>query len=186
MSEASVPMSTPSPLLSDGKQTSAVVPVWLLRESDVADWRAAQPEAVGRWLGAHQFNGERQRLLLLPDAANGLGGAVLGLGTGPGIEALSPWQVAPLAERLPAGVYRFAQPLSAASAAHAALGWSLGAIRPASTASRPATPTPRLIVPQGVDLEAIDREVRACGFARDLINRPANALGPAELAEAVR
>jgi leucyl aminopeptidase len=43
-----------------------------------------------------------------------------------------------------------------------------------------------LLPPVGADVVAAEREARACAEARDLINRPANSLGPAELAEVVR
>lgn len=163
------------------------VPIWLLRESEVAAWRAAQPPTVAAWLAAHQFNGERHRVLVIPDASGAVSGVVLGLGAGPGVEALGPWQVAGLPDKLPPGVYRFAQDIAGEAATHAVLGWMLGALRPASAASRPVPPArAQLLPPPGADVAAAESEARACAQARDLINRPANALGPAELADEVR
>jgi len=169
------------------RAAATAAPIWLLRESEVAAWRAAQSPAVSAWVEAHQFNGERHRVLVLPDPSGAVAGVLAGLGAGPGVDALSPWQVAGLPEKLPPGVYRFAQDLSGGSATQAVLGWLLGATRPASAASRPATPIrARLVPPSGADVATAEREARACALARDLINRPANSLGPAELAEAVR
>jgi leucyl aminopeptidase len=169
------------------RAAAAAVPIWLLRESEVAAWRAQQPPAVAAWVEAHQFSGERHRMLVLPDAAGAVAGVLLGLGAGPGVDALSPWQVAGLPDKLPPGVYRFASDMAEGSATHAVLGWLLGATRPASAASRPTPPVrARLLPPIGADVVAAEREARACAQARDHINRPANSLGPAELAEAVR
>ncbi|NBU25328.1 MAG: hypothetical protein EBS39_06880, partial [Gammaproteobacteria bacterium] len=84
MSETPASVSPP-PLLRDGEHAGAALPIWLLGEADLPAWRSAQSEPVARWLSAHQFNGERQRLLVLPDAAGGVGGVVLGLGAGPGL-----------------------------------------------------------------------------------------------------
>ena len=169
------------------RSAAAAVPIWLLRESEVAAWRAQQPPAVAAWVEAHQFSGERHRMLVLPDAAGAVSGVLLGLGAGPGVDALSPWQVAGLPDKLPPGVYRFASDMAEGSATHAVLGWLLGATRPASAASRPTPPVrARLVPPIGADVVAAEREARACAQARDHINRPANSLGPAELAEAVR
>ena len=185
ITEASAAPVATDPLLRAGEPADAA-PIWLLREADVAAWRASQPAAVAAWTAAHQFNGERQRLLVLPDPSGGVAGVLLGLGAGPGADALGPWQVAGLPDKLPPGNYRFAADLPAEAATHAVLGWLLGALRPATAASRPApTPKARLLPSAAADVVAAEREARACAAARDLINQPANVLGPAELAEAV-
>jgi len=182
--QANPPKAPVDPLV---RSAAAAVPIWLLRESEVAAWRAQQPPAVAAWVEAHQFSGERHRMLVLPDAAGAVSGVLLGLGAGPGVDALSPWQVAGLPDKLPPGVYRFASDMAEGSATHAVLGWLLGATRPVSAASRPTPPVrARLLPPIGADVVAAEREARACAQARDHINRPANSLGPAELAEAVR
>ena len=182
--EVNDPTAAIDPLV---RSAAPAAPIWLLRESEVAAWLAAQPPAVSAWVEAHQFKGERHRVLVLPDPSGAVAGVLAGLGTGPGAETLGPWQVAGLPGRLPAGVYRFAQDLAGESATHAVLGWLLGAARPASAASRPAAPVrARLVPPVGADVAGAEREARACAQARDLIDRPANSLGPAELAEAVR
>ena len=49
----------------------------------------------------------------------------------------------------------------------------------ATTASRPSTaPTPRLVAPDEVDAIRIQRIAEAIAFGRDLVNAPANVLGP--------
>ena len=45
---------------------------------------------------------------------------------------------------------------------------------------------PSLVAPAGTDLEYVRLASEALGEARDLINTPANDLGPAELGEAVQ
>ena len=112
------PMSAPSESVASGdpnavsdplvRAAAPSVPIWLLRESEVAAWRAAQPPAVSAWVEAHQFNGERHRVLVLPDPSGAVAGVLAGLGAGPGLEALSPWQIAGLPDKLPPGIYRFA------------------------------------------------------------------------------
>lgn len=184
---AAVETATSLPVLLRADEAAGTpVPVWLLRESEVAAWRAAQPAAVAQWMTAHGFNGERQRTLVFPDATGGVGGVLHGLGPGAAGDPLGPWQVAGLPERLPSGLYRFAQDLPAESATQAVLGWLLGSSRPATAAARTTQgPRARLASPPNADIDGAEREARACASARDLINRPANVLGPAELAEAV-
>ena len=45
---------------------SESVPIWLLRDSEMASWRATQTAAVAAWLDTHEFRGERHRVLRLP------------------------------------------------------------------------------------------------------------------------
>ena len=127
------------------------------------------PPAQRAFLAASGFTGAAQQIALLP-GPEGLAGAVLGLG------AAHPHAFGGLAHGLPAGSQWH---LADASLAHdAVLGWGLGAYR-----FRPGRAVARLRPPPGQ--EAALAELRATLRARDLINTPANALGPAELADAV-
>ncbi len=54
---------------------------------------------------------------------------IWGLGALDDTDQLSPWDAAPLAERLPAGTYRLATALDAGAATQFALGWLLGGYR---------------------------------------------------------
>jgi len=164
------------------------VPIWLLRDSELASWRATQTAAVVAWLDTHDFRAERHRVLILPRPDGAVAGVVLGLGSLPAIEALSPWALAGLPEKVPPGSYRFARDLPTVTADHAVLGWLLGSLPPPPlrSGSKLGASVPhraRLCPPSSCDLEAVTREALALGWARDLINLPPNLLGPAELAE---
>jgi len=85
-----------------------------------------------------------------------------------------------------------ATPLAAEPAAQFLLGWFSGGYRLTRFKSGAAMPktTPavgaRLVPPSGVDTQAAVNQATACAWTRDLINAPASALGPGELAEAAR
>jgi leucyl aminopeptidase len=151
-------------------------------------WLNAQPPAVGAWARAHQFVGEKHRVLALPGADGGIAGAVLGLGPLRSPEELTPWHAAGLPDRLPPGTWRLAQPLSAVAAQRFCLGWLHGSYRHAryrTSAAAGATVGATLVAPEAVDFPALQSAARAAAMARDLVNAPANDLGPAELAEAI-
>jgi leucyl aminopeptidase len=128
------------------------------------------------------FTGQAQRLILLPalggDGGSALAGAVLGLGDGP----VTPMSFGGLALGLPEGsLWHLADH---AHAAAAVLGWGLGAYRYGRF--KPAKRAPaRLVLPGAASDQAALAQLQATNHARDLINTPANALGPAELAAAV-
>ncbi|MCW2272507.1 leucyl aminopeptidase family protein [Rhodoblastus acidophilus] len=87
-----------------------------------------------------------------------------------------PFQLGALAG-LPEGVYRLVGPLD--NAALASLGFLLGSYR--FTRYRTAKPGPRLVAPEGVLRTEIEAVASAVALARDLVNTPANDLGPDEL-----
>src|SRR5205085_12113817 len=84
---------------------------------------------------------------------------------------------------LPAGVYRFA------NAPHdmrlAALAFALGSYRFGRYRKNDARNV-RLVPPEGVDIAELSRMAEAAGLARDLINTPANDMGPEQLAAAAK
>ena len=79
---------------------------------------------------------------------------------------------------LPQGVYRFA------NAPHdmrlATLAFALGGYRFNRYRKADASDV-RLVVPDGIDIADISRMAEAAALARDLINTPANDMGPADL-----
>ena len=87
-----------------------------------------------------------------------------------------------LATSLPEGVYRFANPPQDADLA--ALGFLLALYRYDRFKADPA-PQPRLVAPDGVDALRIQRIAAAIAYGRDLVNTPANALGPHALEQEV-
>jgi|BEDMetMinimDraft_2_1075160.scaffolds.fasta_scaffold00779_6 leucyl aminopeptidase len=134
------------------------------------------PEGLGpfrSFLEAAGFAAKAGELFLLP-AEGGIAGAVLGLGSERG-----PWPFGDLAFSLPAETLWRLVP-GDYEAEEAALGFALGAYR--FTRFRPAARAPaRLLLPEGV-ARAPKLAAAQC-WARDLINTPANHLGPAELVE---
>jgi leucyl aminopeptidase len=164
----------------------AGIPLWLATDSGYAALLQSLPPMQAAWVQAQGFGSERHRLQLLPDSTGAVAGAVLGLGTSKSVDELSLWDAAPLSERLPAGTYRVATPVSAHAATQFALGWLLGSYR--LTRYRSAPPKPSianaLIAPPAADLRYAHAAAQAMGWARDLINAPANQLGPEELATA--
>ncbi len=160
-------------------------PLWLVTEADLPRWLSEQPAQTATWVRANGFQGERHRVLTLPGPDGQVGGALVGLGSLRSTADLKLWHAAGLSDRLPALQYRLAAPLDAPAATHFVLGWLTGGYR-MSRYRAALTPTTRaaLVPPPGADLVYAQSAASATSFARDLINTPANDLGPAELAAA--
>jgi leucyl aminopeptidase len=160
-------------------------PLWLLTESDLPRWLSEQPPQVANWVRNHAFQAERHRVLAYPGVDGGIGGAVAGLGSLRAVGELKLWHAAGLSDRLPAQTYHVANELRQDAATHFVLGWLMGAYRMVRYRSvAPATPRAVLVAPPEADLAYAEAAAAANSFARDLINTPANDMGPAELAAA--
>jgi leucyl aminopeptidase len=158
-------------------------PLWLLSDVDLPAWLAVQPAAVVSWVRAHNFQAERHRVLAIPGAQGNIASAIVGLGSLRDPNALTLWHAAGLADRLPAGHYSLATPLAPVAATHFVLGWLVGAYRLTRYRNPAASQRATLAPPKGADLEYATAVAAATSMARDLINTPANDLGPEELAQ---
>ena len=160
------------------------IPLWLLHEDEIDAWRESQSPFIRLWLVEQSFKGERHRVLLVPDSSGALQQALGGLGKRLG--SLSLWHSAGLAERLPPRRFRLAQNWSTTDATQLCLGFAYGAYRfdryRPGKAERAAT----VEVPSNADQKFIAAAAESLDLARDLINTPANDLGPVELATAAR
>jgi len=160
-------------------------PLWIVTEGELQSWLSGQPTGVMTWVRAHGFQGERHRVLSLPSAEGGVAGAVAGLGALASAQDLTLWHAAGLSDRLPAQSWHLATPLRPPAATRCLLGWLMGTYRMNRyRLDGPEPPRAALVPPDGADREYADAAARATALARDLINTPANDLGPEELADA--
>ncbi len=153
------------------------LPLHAVAPGDLEALSRRLPAGATAFLSASGFAAKAQEVALLPGGENGLAGAVLGLGSSPP----DPWSFGALPDKLPANsVWRFAEPGDWAE--RAVLGWCLGAYR--FTRFKPAKREAAKLVPPPGTERAADTAA-AAWRGRDLVNTPANLLGPAELAAAV-
>ena len=162
-------------LASQAKNTT---PLHAVLAKDAKAWLARQRRAG--LLIASGFTGTAGALAALPDAKGGIAAWVLGLGEGRDAFAL-----ATAAEKLPAGLYRLGEVPDFCGGAQAALAWLMGGYSFDRYKKKNARKA-RLVTPSGVDGEEISRIAENLFFARDLVNTPANDMGPAELESAAR
>ncbi len=127
---------------------------------------------------ALDFAGKPGQQALLPGPGGGLGAVLFGVApeAARGADPMAPGR---LAASLPPGVYRFADP-ALPRPELAALSWLLSGYRFIRYITDPGE-RPRLVAPQGVDAARVERIVRGMTLARNLVNTPANDMGPAAL-----
>jgi len=154
-------------------------PLHMVGKAGLADWLAAQPAAVADWLTVCGFDAAAGNAVLVPDAAGRPQMAVVGYGTEQ-THHRERFVLARGAAKLPAGVYQIAGGLGGDNLEQEALGWLLAQYRFDRYHEQAAMPA-RLQAPSGVDARRLEIIAAGEALTRDLINTPANDMGPAQL-----
>jgi len=155
-------------------------PAHVVASDDLAGWLATQPLALRTWLEASDFKAGLGDLRLLPAPDGGVAGAVIGFGTAQS-RARTRFGLAPAATALPAGAWHLVG-LPDAARDEAALGWLLAPYRFDRYRPGQTVPAPALLkAPAGVDTARLLAMAAGEYLTRDLVNTPANDLGPQEL-----
>jgi len=160
--------------------TSDAVPIWFVSAADWESVKASIGAPAAAFAERCDFAPKPGRLQLLPGESGALAGALFGVDA-PDAPFRDPLAAGKLATALPKGVYRFANP--PADACLAALGFLLALYRYARFKAD-GGPAPALVAPDGVDAHRIERIAAGIASGRDLVNAPANVLGPHELEQA--
>src|SRR5579859_5240161 len=165
------------------EDAAGAIPIVAVTARDFAAWRSEQAAATAAWLDSIAYSGEAGKTALVPGRDGRLALVVQGVSRD---EAT--WSLAGLPETLPEGNYRLdfdAEALfGAGGATRLALGWALGSYN--FTRYKPAKRSPaRLVWPQAADRREVEALADAVSLTRDLVNTPAEDMGPAELAAAI-
>jgi leucyl aminopeptidase len=161
---------------------AATVPVWFVTADTDAQVRGQLSPAARRFAETAKFEPKPGQALLLPGQDGALSGVLFGLEPAgrPDKDRFLPGRLPGL---LPAGTYRFAnQPHDPRLGA---LAFALGSYKFTRYRNADAFAA-QLEIPENLDGGELSRIAEGVGFARDLINTPANDFGPAELEEAAR
>ncbi|NII09666.1 leucyl aminopeptidase family protein [Oleiagrimonas sp. C23AA] len=132
------------------------------------------------WLSASGFEPQPGRTALLPGDDGTLAAALVAIDTAEPVWALSalPWQ-------LPAGNYALADGPLKLDPTLAALGWALGSYRFTRYRAPSEREVAKLIVDASVH-EEVTPLAAAAAQVRDLVNTPAEDMGPEQVADAIQ
>ena len=156
----------------------------LIAEGALEAFLAGQPPLAARLAKAAKFKAKAGQFLLVPGADAGGDVALFGLGEAPAADAMA---LRALPAKAPAGDYRLVAAPEGLAAQRIALAWALGSYGFDRYKQKKAEEgRPRLVAAEGVDLAAVRGVAEACALARDLVNTPANDMGPVQLEMAAR
>jgi len=152
-------------------------PVHGVRKDEAEGFLERLPAPHRAFAEASGFAGRAGQLLALPDSAGRFAMVLVGLGEDP-----DPFAAAGL-NRFAEGTFALGEGWGDQTAA--TLGFLLGLYR-FENYSQGSPKALTLVAPEGVDVVDVRRIAEAVTLTRDLINTPANDLGPAELADAAQ
>ena len=149
------------------------VPIFLVNRDGFPEWEKTLSAGQRAALGGQRFDGSGYQTAIVPD---GDGWFAVGGVANP--EDLSSWCLARLAEQLPEGTYRLAK----GEPGPALHGWQTAQYT-FSRYKKPEKPVgPRiLLTKEAQKLDASMAEAQAVCLVRDLVNTPAEDMGPAAL-----
>jgi leucyl aminopeptidase len=157
------------------------IPIWFVTAQSYAQVRDTLDAPARAFAVSAAFEPKPGQMLLLPGQDGALSGVLFGLEAAD--KAPDRFLPGRLPGLLPAANYRFAN--APHDARLAALAFALGSYRFARYRKGEASAV-TLALPDGVDGADLSRIAEGAALARDLINTPANDLGPAELENAAR
>ncbi len=173
-------------IVADG---TASVPIWRLSKPCMLPDNL--PKNIERWIKVTGFSAKAGEISLVGDGKGEIAAVLLGSGeinsSDPGKPARLTMTIGKLARSLPAGTYHLEGKEDDADLA--ALSWLLGGYcfdRYQTNNKRKDDQKPALVAPKGADLARVRLIYDGARLTRDLINVPANDLGPEGLELAFR
>ncbi|MBS0296588.1 MAG: leucyl aminopeptidase family protein [Proteobacteria bacterium] len=154
----------------------APIPIRALSEADFDNLGDARLQALA---ATHRFKAKRGEALLVTGDDGALAEVLFGLGKG----QPDPMSLRGLPGKLPAGDYVLKGDLDPRLSA---LAWAMGSYGFDRYKPREDKPRPRLVAPEGCDLEAVTAIAHACALARDMVNTPASDMGPLQIETVAR
>lgn len=155
------------------------IPLYVLEAEALDGWLARQSAPAKAWVTQSGFAAALGEALTVPATDGSMLCAVAGYGA-EAARKRARFGLAAAAAKLPAGNYKLVSDLKGAALEAEALGWLLGQYVFDRYAEAKA-PAARLVAPDGVDAAKIEAIAKGEALTRDLINTPANDMGPVAL-----
>jgi len=160
------------------------LPLHVIGEGGLAAFFATCTPGQKAWITASGFAPDLGKLLVVPGADGMPALALFGWGN-KAARARGRFHLARARTQLPGGVWHLQGDLRGKALEEAALGWLLGGYRFDKYRQNPV-PRARMKAPKGVDAARLEIIAASEALTRDLINTPANDMGPDALEQAVR
>lgn len=159
-------------------QTISIIPII---NNQFAAWLEKQPTKLQNWLKSNYFKAKSATFCLLPKADGTLETVFLGLENADDF-----WAFGALAQHFNVGEFQITQDfMSLEQLQRACLAWGLGSYHFNKYKKSATIKNAKLVLPENCDVHYIENTIKAIYEVRDLVNLPAEDLGPTELGKYV-
>jgi leucyl aminopeptidase len=162
--------------MAKNESNPSPISITLIKTSEWKNWLKKQKTDVIEWIKLNHFAAEPGSICAVPALAGKQSCMLAGIP-----EILDIWSIAGLPDKLPAGTYILENKLDSKANNMLALGWLLGSYQ----FTRYKKHEKDIPILNGISKEA-QKFADILNYSRDLINTPANDMGPAELAGACK
>lgn len=159
------------------KKSNDAVAITPITPKELKLWIEEQDERTQAYIKANRFDATPQSCLQLFDKDGYPTRVLVGID-----RADKLYSYAQIAKDLPKRTYRIDAPLNEHDATQAAIGWALGQYR-FNKYTGGKNETNKLVMPPKADEKQVKSTISAVTLVRDLVNTPANDLGPEELSK---
>lgn len=169
-------------VITDKKAFTAATRIFATDAKRLPDFLAGQSPFARKWLEANGFDAAPNTCVLVPGKSGATDFVVVGVK-----DASDPWTLSALPLKLPRGRYEIAQAAGTVKIAadKAAFGWTLGGYQ--FTRYKKAKRKPAdLQCESSPKVKAALAEAEAVILVRDMVNTPAEDMGPQEIADLAR
>ncbi len=170
--------------LTFAKPSADAIPLHVVCDDGFESWKQGQPAAVIAWLDNTGFSPAIGKVALVAGADGAVDCAVVGYGSA-AKRKRGRFALAAAAAKLPAQVFALASTPEGFDADTETLGWLLAGYH-FGKYNGGGKDAAQLVCPDGVDGPAIEVIANGEALTRDLINTPANDMGPEALEAAAR
>ncbi len=166
------------------KSSPTAVPIFVVDTENWENWCSTQPANVTKWANLHGFTAAWGKSLVVPDSHGDMYCVIAGFGT-KAQRKRGRFAMAAIAAALPAGTYEFSGQLPVDfDTAIESFGWLLSQYRFNRYKQTPVSGA-QLVAPDDIDHSKIEAIAAGEWLTRDLINTPAEDMGPVQLQTSV-
>jgi leucyl aminopeptidase len=166
------------------RKNSSSIPITPVTKADIEKQRTSKTDINNKWFEKVGFSAQPGTVCYLPESKDRSFEIYLGVEDsdepGGGV-----WDLAGLPKLLASGRYYLNKELSPSAATRACVGWGLGSYI-FDKYKKQKKIVAELVWPVGADKKDANRIINGINLTRDLINTPANDMGPNDLVESSR
>ncbi len=161
-------------------ECAGAIPIQLVAQHHWQQWIVRQSQWLQSWVQSIGFIAEPDTVCLVPDQAGALATVIYGVA-----DAGTLWSYADLVSKLPARTYHFSAELPKSQIEQATIAWGLASYR-FTRFKLDDKPQPLLALDAAFSPKQVNQYVSSLYLIRDLINLPAETLGPDQFSDTIR